>query len=478
MISYCKKNKKMIVVVLCFSILIFLQKILVFNIGYDTDQYLADISETRKTWLSSGRYMLAFVDFIIRKIGYNMHIFYLITAINVAISTILFLGFLNLLYKKDDFIRDILTAIILISSPIFLEQYYFSLQAIEVSFSIALMMLAYLQVYWWMVDGRRIYSATVILTLSCCFGFYQSNVVLFIVGVLIILLAINEEDTKKNINYITKCFVIWILSLCGYLIIKKIVLICLNIEKGEYLESQITWLTGSVAESCFMIAKSIGRVVFGLGHVLNLGYLVCIVLVIWKISKSGTIIKWKNFYLAALLIAPLLLNIVMASRLLIRSVLGVPFVCAFFFWYYYKENKKFFVLFMLIILSQLINGQLLIYSDNVRYTNDIKIAKKIYQDCNANKKSVIVFYGVERPENWGFSYKGQTFGHSFFEWSNGGPDADEIRIWYFMKLHGMKFELPNEEEVEIGKTINFSKDFPEKGYIVKKKGCYYVNLGK
>ena len=37
-----------------------------------------------------------------------------------------------------------------------------------------------------------------------------------------------------------------------------------------------------------------------------------------------------------------------------------------------------------------------------------------------------------------------------------------------MKLHGMKFELPNEEEVEIGKTINFSKDFPEKGYIVKK----------
>ena len=114
----------------------------------------------------------------------------------------------------------------------------------------------------------------------------------------------------------------------------------MNIEKGEYLESQITWLTGSVAESCFMIAKSVGRVVFGLGHVLNLGYLVCIVLVIWKISKSGTIIKWKNFYLAALLIAPLLLNIVMASRLLIRSVLGVPFVCAFFFWYYYKENKK------------------------------------------------------------------------------------------------------------------------------------------
>lgn len=64
----------MIVAILCFSILIFAENSC-FNIGYDTDQYLADISETRKTWLSSGRYMLAFVDFIIRKIGYNMHIF-------------------------------------------------------------------------------------------------------------------------------------------------------------------------------------------------------------------------------------------------------------------------------------------------------------------------------------------------------------------------------------------------------------------
>ena len=41
---------------------------------------------------------------------------------------------------------------------------------------------------------------------------------------------------------------------------------------------------------------------------------------------------------------------------------------------------------MLIILSQLINGQLLIYSDNVRYTNDIKIAKKYIKTVMPIKK--------------------------------------------------------------------------------------------
>ena len=68
---------------------------------------------------------------------------------------------------------------------------------------------------------------------------------------------------------------------------------------------------------------------------------------------------------------------------------------------------------MLIILSQLINGQLLIYSDNVRYRNDIKIAKKIYQDCNANKKSVIVFWVLSVLKNGGFFNKGKPWDTHF-----------------------------------------------------------------
>lgn len=478
MISYCKKNKKFIIIIVAFSLLFFLQRILVPAIGYDTDQYLADSGEARKQWLSCGRYMLAGIDFLIRKIGYNIYIANFITAVNMAVYAVLFVYFLNVVFETNDIYRNILTAIILISSPIFLEQYYFSLQEIEVSFSLILMMITYLQTYLWIVENKKIYILTISLILSCCIAVYQSNAVLYIIGVLIVLLKINEENTKENIRNIFRCCAVWTVGLMEYFLMKKIVLFYLGIKEGDYIEGQITWLNGSISEACVMIAKSIGRVVLGIGHVLNLGYLICIVYVIWKIVKSDSILKWKNFYLAALLISPMLLNVLLASRLLIRSVLGIPYVCSFFFWYYYKENRKLSVVFGLLILSQIINSQLLLYSDNVRYKNDIKIARKIYQDCNADEKTVIVFRGVEHPEEKCFSYKGQTLGHSFFEWSNGESDADEWRIWYFMKLHGMEFQLPNEQEYQEGNKLDLKNEYPQNGYIIEKNECYYVNLGE
>lgn len=478
MIRYIKQNKKLIIFIFLISILLFVQKIICPSIGYDTDQYLTNPEETHRVWISHGRYALVFMSHFLGKLWMNPCVANILTSINIAVYTVLFLAFLNMLYEDKDKKRNTIVAILLISSPIFLEQYYFTLQAVEVSFSIILIMLAYISTYCWIVENRKKYAVIVYGLLTFCFGVYQTHVVLYIIGVLMILITVNHENQSENIKVILRCVLIWGISLATYFVIKKIVGILMGIPDSGYLESQITWLSGSVIESCFMIMKSVGRVVFGIGHVLNLSYFICIIYILWRIKKSDKIITWENFYLLSFLIAPMLLNIIMASRLLIRSVLGIPIVCAVIFWKSWRESRYMRILMIVVAVSQIVNGQLLLYADNIRYTNDVAIAEKIYQDCYADKNTIIVTKGIEKAEDNGFAFKGQTLGHSFFEWSNGMEDADETRIHYFMHLQGLDFKLPDEHQKQQINTIDFQAEYPEVGYAVEKDGCWYVDLGE
>lgn len=478
MMQYIKQNKKIIIFIFLIAILLFIQKIICPSIGYDTDQYLADPEETHRVWISHGRYAFVFMSHFLGKLWMNLRIANILTCINIAIYTVLFLAFLNMLYENKDKKRDTIVAVLLISSPIFLEQYYFTLQAVEVSFSLILIMLAYIGTYYWIVEERKKYIVIVYGLLTFCFGVYQTHVVLYIIGVLMILIRVNHENHRENILVILRSVLVWGTSLVTYFVIKKIVEILMDIPDSGYLESQITWLSGSVTESCFMIMKSVGRVVFGIGHVLNLSYLICVIYVLWRIKKSDKTITWKNFYLLSFLIAPILLNIIMASRLLIRSVLGIPIACAVVFWKSWRESRYMRTLMIIVAVSQVVNGQLLLYADNIRYSNDVSIAEKIYRDCHADKSTVIVTKGIEKAEDNGFSFKGQTLGHSFFEWSNGMADAEETRIQYFMHLQGLDFKLPDEDQKQLINTIGFQGEYPEDGYTVEKDGCWYVNLGE
>ena len=478
MIKYIKDNKKIIFFVFIMSVILLAQKIIHPSIGYDTDQYLSNPEETHRVWISHGRYALVWMSHYLGRLWMNSHVANLLTSINIAVYTVLFLAFLNLLYTKQDRKRDVLVAVFLISSPVFLEQYYFTLQTVEVSFSIILIVVAYFCTYYWVITQRTRFAIAAFLLLVFVFGVYQTHIVLYIIGVLLILLKTNHEKNRENYNYIFKCIIIWGSSLIAYFVIKKSVGNFMDIPDSGYLAEQITWLSGTIVEACFMIAKSVCRVIFGIGHVLNLSYLICGMCVVYTIRKSSKIITWENFYLLALIVSPLLLNILMASRLLIRSVLGVPIVCAYIFWKYYQDNKCMRIMLIVMIISQIINGQILLYADNVCYNHDIAIAKKIYQDCRADQNTVIVMQGVEHPEDMVFSFKGQTLGHSFFEWSNGGKDAAEMRIQYFMHLQGMDFQTPTEEQEKQIQEIEFRNSYPNDGYAVEKDGCWFVNLGE
>lgn len=233
------------------------------------------------------------------------------------------------------------------------------------------------------------------------------------------------------------------------------------------------------------IIRAVGWIVLGYGNVLNLSYTACLIIVLCQIvrgvrKKSASSQKsefWNCFFLIALLCSPFLLILISGGGLIIRSLICFPIVCCYLLYTYCERQKYARVALIILVVSQIIHGQALLYSDNLRYKNDLAIAKKIYTDCNASPDTHIVIRGVEKSEENIYLFKGECMGCSFWEWSYNGADCDIRRIKNVMTYNGMDFSLSTIEETAIMQNLHFLAEYPNDGYIIEQDGCYYVNLG-
>lgn len=476
MVTYIKNNKKTIFIVAIITTLFCVLKLKFSTIGYDTDEWLSNSVEgTLNTWLGIGRYSLVFMKCFVTKTT-NLFLINMITYIHVFLYTVLFLYFLNIGQESSDSKRDLLSAIALISSPIFLEQYYFTLQSAEVSFAMLLVIITFITTYKMLTKKNIWYAIVTICLLLFCFGLYQAFVNVYVVGVIICLYKLNRENKKENLMYLLMCIIVFLVSLVGYVLISKGVIQVLQVQKLEYL--QIGWLSLPLKEALFTVIVVVGRILLGHGNILNLAYTACLCFVLYKIVKNTKRISWKNFYLFSLLLSPFLLNILTASRLLIRSALSIPIVCVVVFFYYYEISRVCKFIIYVTMASQMVHCVLLTTSEYNRYKNDIFIANDIYNTCQANADTVIVFKGIESVEENIFAFKGQAMGHSFFEWTADEYNAEESRILYFMGLHNMPLKEPSQEQINKRETFDFEAEYPDKGCIVEENDVYYVNLGK
>lgn len=445
------------------------------TIGYDTDEWILAPEATLEHWLGIGRYSLVFLKQIFGCLN-NLNMLNILTYINIFIYTVLFIWFLNLDKEKVNIKKDLICGVALVSSPIFLEQYYFTLQSAEVSFGMILIVLSFITTYKFLAQKRYVWCIVTYLILIFCFGIYQSFINLYVLGVLICLYKLNNENTRNNLKKISVCFLIFVTAVVSYICISNLAISILEVPSSEYLS--IGWFKESFSKSCLTVVIVIGRIVLGHGNVLNLSYTACLVYTILKMWKSKKKISWKNFYLISLLAVPFLLNVLTASHLLIRSVLCIPVLCAFIYYEFFQNSKVFDILICGFLLSQIVHCALLTCSEYARYKEDIAISKRIYSECNADSNTVVVFRGIREQEANRRTFTGQAMGNSFYEWSSDNRNADEIRIMYFMKLQGLELQYPTDVEMEQANQIVIQSAYPHNGYIVKENGVYYVNLGE
>ncbi len=480
--NYIRCNARIIGCIGLFTIAFCALRLIFPTVSYDTDEWLANPQHTLTHWLGIGRFSLVFLKYCFGT-GTSLLTLNVVTYINVFIYTVLFLYFINIDREHFDGRKDFLCGIVLISSPIFLEQYYFTLQCAEVSFAMILIVISFIATYKILSKDIPLYrkgfllSATIIL-LVFSFGMYQAFVNLYVIGVLICLYKLNTEESRKNLRNICFCILIFLVSLILYACISQFVISYFNVAKDGYLG--IEWLNGNFAETLKDLIVTIGRIILGHGNILNLSYTFCLLYILYIIFfRSKKYICWNNFYLIALLASPFLLNVLTGTNFVIRSVLGFPVLCTFLFHEFFDEGNLLKLALYVTVLSQIIHSQLLLYSDYIRNKNDAAIAEKIYRDCSADENTVIVFKGIRSADNNSFSFKGQVMGHSFFEWCTDldPENAEWTRILYFMQSQGLYTASPTPEQIALRDSIKFTSQYPDDGYIIEENGAYYVNLG-
>lgn len=480
--NYIRRHIRLIGFIGLFTIAFCALRLIFPTVSYDTDEWLANPQNTLTHWLGIGRFSLVFLKYCFGT-GTSLLALNIVTYVNVFIYTVLFLYFIHIDCERLDSRKDFLCGIVLISSPIFLEQYYFTLQSAEVSFAMILIVLSFITTYKLLTEKtslsrKGLLGAVTLILLIFSFGMYQAFVNLYVIGVLICLYKLNTEDSRKNLKNIGFCLLIFLVSLIAYACISEFAISYFNIVKDGYLG--IEWFNGNFAGTLKDLIVTIGRIILGYGNILNLSYTFCLLYILYIIFfRSKKYICWNNFYLIALLASPFLLNILTGTNFVIRSVLGFPVLCTFLFWEFYENEKLLKFCLYITVLSQIIHSELLLYSDYIRNKNDTAIAEKIYRDCSADENTVIVFKGKRSADNNSFSFKGQVMGHSFFEWCTDldPQNAEWTRILYFMQSQGLRTASPALEQLALRDSIKFTAQYPNDGYIKEENGVYYVNLG-
>ncbi len=476
--NYISGNRRTMALLGIFVTAFFLIRLLFPTVGYDTDEWVVSPESTLSHWENLGRYSLVWMKRLTGN-GANLVLMNIATAVNVYLYTVLFLYFLNRTGRGRDWKRDLLCGMVLVSAPIFCEQYYFTLQSAEVSFAMVLMMAAFL-LTWRMLERKEwAWAVGLVAVLLFVFGAYQAFVNVYVVGVLICLYGLNEEKKGDNLKRTGAATAIFLVALLGHLGIAYLVRGGTFAAESGYLE--VVWLQEPFYVALKNIVFAVGKVVLGYGTTLNLSYAFCALFVFLQIRRGGFAVSWKHFYLLALLASPFLLHMVTGQPLNApRAELSLPLLCAFLFWKYYEGGRWPRLALCLIIASQLVHSELLMFSDYLRNQNDRAIAERIYRDCGADGDTPIVFKGVERTEENVPVLLGQVIGRSFFEWTpmTEMHNASGHRISYFMECYGMKFVCPDEGTAAKRDEIAFSAAYPEDGYIVELDGVYYVNLGE
>lgn len=476
--NYMGENRRTMGLLGIFVMAFFLIRLLFPTVGYDTDEWVVSPESTLRHWENLGRYSLVWMKRLTGN-GANLFLMNLATAVNVFLYTVLFLYFLNRTGGGRNWKRDLLCGIVLVSAPIFCEQYYFTLQSAEVSFAMLLMMAAFLLTLRMLEQGSRLSAAALTALLLFVFGVYQAFVNVYVAGVLICLYGLNQENKGDNLRRIGAATGIFFVSLLGHLGIAYLVRGGTFAAESGYLE--VVWLQEPFYMALKNIVFAVGKVVLGYGTTLNLSYAFCMFFVFLQIKRGGFAVSWKHFYLLAFLASPFLLHVVTGQPLNApRAELTLPLLCAFLFWEYYEAGRWPRRALCLIIASQLVHSQLLMFSDYLRNENDRAIAEKIYRDCGADENTVIVFKGVERTQENVPVLLGQVIGRSFFEWTpmTDLHNASVHRIRCFMEFYGMNFVCPDDEAAARRDDIVFPAAYPEDGYIVEVDGVYYVNLGE
>lgn len=518
--------------VILISVLIFLihfSKLGSAVIGIDTENLIKEQRKFYRGWLDIGRYGLVFLKGLFG--GYDQFNPYFAGLMTIIFLIAAILAFIYLWEKASEsaFCSDSIIstlcwtagAILWASHPVITEQLYFSLQSMEVCFSILLTAFALICVFKWQ-EGSRAGVCKALLPIACLlllvsFSTYQSFVELFIFGTVSVVLlkgldiVLSEKDEVsggKLIKLVIPYFLVFLTAFAGNMVLTR-----LFFAGSSYLNEQIEWGSAPVSDILVSVVKQIVKTLTGIGAVhydMTFGILTIfsiglfiVLLFRYGRHKRGSL-GIMLFFLAALIVTPYLLLVICGGNAAVRSQLVLPALTGLYAYvdlnicFRLREDIKkgeiteavskvkiisirsagAIVLLVCIFAAwrQTKVTQALYYTEKMCYEQDVSIARELISKIDEERGHnwyPVVFIGTYEFKKSHACIMGETIGRSFFE-----HDADAEPRFYWstrralglMHVLGYNYEQVVDPEM-IAIAMEDSKYMPE----WPNEGCVQVH---
>lgn len=516
--EYFEKYRSRMILLGAFVFLIHGAKLHSGMIGIDTEDIIHIQGDFYGGWLNTGRQGLYALKWLMDSLAFNPYMAGLITLIFFAASVSAFFLLWDRALAQERHSKVlpwVVGSLFVIAHPIITEQFYFTLQSVEISIGFLLTVVSlYLVMKYCEERGLwRLFAASVILILN--FSIYQAFVVLFIFGTVSVLLADSISELQRG-NEITDITAKRLLK--GFVPYLVVFLVAFSINtwitklffgSSDYLGDQILWGKFDVLDNFRAIAGHVLKVLTGYGQVhyhFSFGFL-CIAVAGLVMFTCFPFVKEKRqrgvvfvvlFYLAALFVTPFLMTVICGGAPVIRSQLVLPFLTGFLAYLAvsllagYVQTQRFSWRFAAAVLAlvcvagiwgQTSTSMSLYYTDELRYVQDEYLGRELITEIDKvqgmqNLPVAIVGTKPFSPNN--ACVIGEMIGKSFFD-----HDADVEPAYYWSTrrmlgfLHVLGADYNQAHAYRFNDVAAYSEgmpSWPEEGCVAIYDGMIVVKL--
>lgn len=457
--KYIIENKKSIVSAFLITIMLYIIRLTQYSFSIDTEILINDPDSLLNSWYIIGRYGLCFFKSLFHTKNINIFLTNIVAIFFLISNAILWMYLYSTISnKKGSQIASFVFMLMITSSPILCEQIGFTLQALEIMLALNIEAISILFANKGIENKNKIFLLLSIICLFICFSFYQAYVFLYMTGIISCLLLkydIDEIDYKDFFYRLGMYILIFLLAFLSYYCINILVLSYLDLTKGTYLANQIKWGVYPVFVNMKNIMVFSFKTLIGYQNTWHpfFGLLFIIFFYYYCLSKKCLWMTktFKIFLCISFFVIPFLLIFLTGSQTAGRAQFSIVYSLAFLSWWLlcsFERKKTILLLSCVILLLQCCIIFILNLSAYNCFREETKLIDDISQEIikmNYENKQ-IAFIGEYNPNSY---LKGETLGHSFFEWDKFDGKIGNGRVPGFFKALKYDYVFVDENQLSI-----------------------------
>lgn len=507
---FIENNKILLFFSTLLTIIIYYPKLISQSIGMDTNAFLYDNNGYYMHWMRIGRVGQVVLKKVLWRENSNIFLWSILSIILFILSCILLAYIFDSLYKFDKYLYLILPTLIL-TSPLFVFQFYFVLQIFEFTLCMLLVIITVYLIEFKFVN--IIYRLPIcICALSICFGVYNSFVLFFILIASSVQLIKIRKFMVDRKAYRFKTFMFEFVSyglyciggLCSYLLMDKLLLNYYHLTSTTHAVDMVKWFSMPFSQSFELFLTSLYNVIFNPGKnsgllyynhsttllFILLTYCIAVIFIRYRFLLIPTVISTVVFIVSGIgiIIATAAVDLPRTMVPQFPFMVGIGILWGITF--INKQRVKTILILLIAFFSfiQIKDSSNLVVSEKMTFEEDyvkmieIDSAIKNLHVTDLNSKKVVITGFSTSKNKFNVSYPTELVGVSMFQF--GYSDDPKVNAFYsaanvlsIMKSFGMEYNIPNQEEYQ--KAL---AEYPEATMSKKLLSCYatdnyiYVNI--